>query len=199
LRFARTSLLVSNLWQDICSCVSTCAPLQLLRTHEPEACSDLLKRHSANHENDQPTTPAAKRRKTLPDIHRPRASRACQACADAKARCEGDRPCLRCQQKSIACEYPPSRSTEGLGQGEGHHRTGPPASGPQDCASTNLLNDPSSVVPPPGIDQMTDQRRSDIVDPHNVNGFQASNFHLPTPPFGPGGFVVRAIRPEKAN
>jgi len=80
--------------------------------------SDLLKRHAAKHNDPEQASSSAsstsKRRKTTSDGHRPRAQRACQACADAKARCEGDNPCLRCQQKSITCRYPRPRSTGGF-------------------------------------------------------------------------------------
>lgn len=78
--------------------------------------SDLLKRHAANHPPNEEELgsgsgdSASKRRKTLPNVNRPRAFQACRACAASKLRCEGSQPCYRCQEKSLACEYPQSRA-----------------------------------------------------------------------------------------
>lgn len=80
--------------------------------------SDLLKRHATIHGDvtSQPDAPPLKRRRTQPDVNRPRAQKACRPCAEAKARCEGDSPCLRCSQKGLDCQYHPSRSGEALGK-----------------------------------------------------------------------------------
>lgn len=75
---------------------------------------DLLKRHAATHGDaaTQSDDPPFKRRRTQTDLNRPRAQKACKPCAEAKARCEGNNPCLRCLQKSIFCEYVPPKVIE---------------------------------------------------------------------------------------
>lgn len=74
--------------------------------------SDLLKRHATTHDSaaTQSDSPPPKRRRTQADVNRPRAQKACRACAEAKARCEGGSPCARCSQKRIECEYIPNKS-----------------------------------------------------------------------------------------
>ena len=141
--------------------------------------------------------PAAKRRVTLPELHRLRALRACQTCADAKARCEGDRPCLRCQQKSILCEYPPSRANEDLGQHESRQPSVPHTIG-QDYNDADFVTEPERAVEAPAADQMTDQRRSSNINPNVSTEFQASDFHLPTSSiFNAGSSLLRASSLEK--
>ncbi|GAM86962.1 hypothetical protein ANO11243_049830 [Dothideomycetidae sp. 11243] len=83
------------------------APSLMSRT-DPFPQSDLLKRHAVTH-SERPQSAKRVRTTGTPPPRRNRASKACVACAEAKGRCEGGNPCLRCQQKRIACEYAPSR------------------------------------------------------------------------------------------
>ena len=75
--------------------------------------SDLLKRHAASHDVDEG---GVKRQRTS-ESGRTRVSQACAACAAAKLKCEQKKPCQRCQQKQISCDFPPAsnRSSERLG------------------------------------------------------------------------------------
>jgi hypothetical protein len=68
--------------------------------------SDLLKRHAASHDVDER---GGKRQRTSETPARPRVSQACAACAAAKLKCEQEKPCQRCQQKQIHCDFAPNR------------------------------------------------------------------------------------------
>lgn len=46
-------------------------------------------------------------------LTRPRVAQACMACAEAKLKCDTKKPCRRCQQKQIECEYSPARVRKG--------------------------------------------------------------------------------------
>lgn len=50
-----------------------------------------------------------KRHKSIANAHRPRAVQACRSCAEAKLRCDGSPPCLRCRERGFACEFPEPR------------------------------------------------------------------------------------------
>ncbi|KAH7156053.1 c6 zinc finger domain-containing protein [Dactylonectria macrodidyma] len=63
--------------------------------------ADLLKRHMQLHEEDG----SKRKRPRLVGPHQSRVSAACQACATAKVRCDDDKPCMRCQQLHIQCEF----------------------------------------------------------------------------------------------
>lgn len=86
--------------------------LQVFRplTDQRSTCRDLLKRHETNHSptrvaNTVGSGPPSKRHKPIANAHRPRAVQACRPCAEAKLRCDGAPPCLRCREKDIACEF----------------------------------------------------------------------------------------------
>lgn len=89
-----------------------------LRSHEnarPYQCSrcpkrfnraDLLTRHETTHDRDG----AAKDR---PFIRRnDRAAEACLNCAASKAKCEDQKPCSRCRNKSLTCQMPARRGNQ---------------------------------------------------------------------------------------
>ncbi|ROW10165.1 hypothetical protein VMCG_01857 [Cytospora schulzeri] len=60
---------------------------------------DLLTRHEATHDRNA--------RKSKPFIRRSdRAAKACEACASAKAKCDDQKPCGRCQSKKLICGSP---------------------------------------------------------------------------------------------
>ncbi|KAI5785165.1 C2H2 type zinc finger domain protein [Pyronema domesticum] len=64
--------------------------------------ADLLKRHFLNH--DENNENKRQRRTQLPTASG-RVTQACKACASAKLKCEEEKPCHRCQQKGLRCEY----------------------------------------------------------------------------------------------
>ena len=70
--------------------------------------SDLLKRHATCHDSDQG---GGKRQKSSPPP-RSRVAQACAACAAVKLKCDQKKPCKRCQQKQIVCEFPPARAQD---------------------------------------------------------------------------------------
>ncbi|KAH7122085.1 c6 zinc finger domain-containing protein [Dactylonectria estremocensis] len=63
--------------------------------------ADLLKRHMQLHEEYG----SNRKRPRLVGPYQSRVSEACQACAAAKVRCDDDKPCMRCQQLQIHCEF----------------------------------------------------------------------------------------------
>ncbi|KAK1988717.1 hypothetical protein LZ30DRAFT_744861 [Colletotrichum cereale] len=77
---------------------------------------DLLKRHVANHENDN--DPNKKRRRTDTSPGAGRVSHACRPCATARVKCEEVKPCTRCRNRNINCEY---SSTEAAGSAAAMH------------------------------------------------------------------------------
>jgi uncharacterized Zn-finger protein len=65
--------------------------------------ADLLKRHAANHENDNDAS--KKRRRTNTEPGAGRVSHACRSCATARVKCEEVKPCTRCRSRNLNCEY----------------------------------------------------------------------------------------------
>ncbi|KAK3497977.1 uncharacterized protein B0T23DRAFT_411236 [Neurospora hispaniola] len=63
--------------------------------------ADLLKRHRTNHQDDN----GAKRRRMNSSPGAGRVTHACQACAKARVKCEEAKPCTRCKNRGISCEY----------------------------------------------------------------------------------------------
>ncbi|KAK0731674.1 hypothetical protein B0H67DRAFT_82858 [Lasiosphaeris hirsuta] len=63
--------------------------------------ADLLKRHRANHQDDN----GAKRRRVNSSPGAGRVAHACQACAKARVKCEEMKPCTRCKNRGLSCEY----------------------------------------------------------------------------------------------
>jgi hypothetical protein len=65
--------------------------------------ADLLKRHAANHDSDSTT----KKRKIIggDSPSAGRVSHACRACATARVKCEEMKPCGRCRNRNITCEF----------------------------------------------------------------------------------------------
>lgn len=147
--------------------------------------SDLLKRHSTNHtsaeEGSNGIAPATTRRKTLPEIHRPRAERACQACADAKTRCEGDRPCFRYRQKSITCEYPLSRANEYPEYAEAQQLNTAQGNEGQVVAKVLIQNHTVEAAPTFLAHQMAETAADGTINSLESTGAQSVGFQLPTP------------------
>ncbi|CAJ2501732.1 Uu.00g045850.m01.CDS01 [Anthostomella pinea] len=65
--------------------------------------ADLLKRHTANHENDGDSS--KKRRRTDASPGAGRVSHACRPCAAARVKCEEAKPCTRCRNRNLTCEF----------------------------------------------------------------------------------------------
>lgn len=153
--------------------------------------SDLLKRHAAKHNDSEQasisTSSTSKRRKTLADAHRPRAQRACQTCADAKARCEGSNPCLRCQQKSIACRYPQPRSTGAPDPTQNILSRSQDSQDSQDEAQQQTQDHSPSLTRTSAPPQMAQTPRGDGMQPPDSTSAQPDGFQLAAPSmFVPG-------------
>lgn len=69
--------------------------------------ADLLKRHRGNHEDDAGGT---KRRRINSSPGAGRVAHACQACAKARVKCEEVKPCTRCRNRNLKCEYASSEA-----------------------------------------------------------------------------------------
>lgn len=69
--------------------------------------ADLLKRHRANHDDDGNGT---KRRRINSSPGAGRVAHACQACAKARVKCEESKPCTRCRNRNLTCEYASSEA-----------------------------------------------------------------------------------------
>ncbi|KAH9999580.1 hypothetical protein F4779DRAFT_605364 [Xylariaceae sp. FL0662B] len=70
--------------------------------------ADLVKRHTANHENDGDRTKKRRRADSSPGAGR--VSQACRPCAAARVKCEEIKPCSRCRNRQIDCEVAPSEA-----------------------------------------------------------------------------------------
>lgn len=62
---------------------------------------DLLKRHSAGHSHSQD----GKRKRTSSYSKNGRVSQACKACATSKLKCDEEKPCRRCRDRKLFCDY----------------------------------------------------------------------------------------------
>lgn len=62
---------------------------------------DLLKRHAAGHSHSQD----GKRRRTTSYSKNGRVSQACKACATSKLKCDEEKPCRRCRDRKLFCDY----------------------------------------------------------------------------------------------
>ncbi|KAJ5354329.1 hypothetical protein N7541_006893 [Penicillium brevicompactum] len=62
---------------------------------------DLLKRHAAGHAHDRDR----KRKRNSSVSKQSRVSQACKACASSKLKCDEDKPCRRCRERHIACDW----------------------------------------------------------------------------------------------
>ncbi|KAL5001012.1 hypothetical protein BDV10DRAFT_199585 [Aspergillus recurvatus] len=62
---------------------------------------DLLKRHAAGHSHSQD----GKRKRALSYSKSGRVSQACKACATSKLKCDEEKPCRRCRDRKLFCDY----------------------------------------------------------------------------------------------
>ncbi|KAL4945242.1 hypothetical protein BDV06DRAFT_231411 [Aspergillus oleicola] len=62
---------------------------------------DLLKRHAAGHSHAQDS----KRKRPTSYSKNGRVSQACKACATSKLKCDEEKPCRRCRDRKLFCEY----------------------------------------------------------------------------------------------
>ncbi|KAF7712303.1 Early growth response protein 1 [Penicillium ucsense] len=80
---------------------------------------DLLKRHATGHSHDRDR----KRKRASSLSKQGRVSQACKACASSKLKCDEEKPCRRCQERQLHCDWqeiipgsspePPKHSAEG--------------------------------------------------------------------------------------
>jgi hypothetical protein len=100
-RFTGAPISVRDVQSGIWPTVSSAIPMLRLGLETNGNCRDLLKRHAACHD---PENASAKKQKRQLNASS-RVFQACKACASAKLKCDDSKPCKRCQQKGIACQY----------------------------------------------------------------------------------------------
>ncbi|KAL4749105.1 hypothetical protein BDW72DRAFT_195146 [Aspergillus terricola var. indicus] len=74
---------------------------------------DLLKRHAAGHSHPQD----GKRRRTSSYSKNGRVSQACKACATSKLKCDEEKPCRRCRDRKLFCDYVDENAQDAEQQG----------------------------------------------------------------------------------
>ncbi|KAL4992698.1 hypothetical protein BDW68DRAFT_193083 [Aspergillus falconensis] len=81
---------------------------------------DLLKRHAAGHSHSQD----AKRKRTSSYSKNGRVSQACKACATSKLKCDEEKPCRRCRDRKLFCDYVDgsAQDTEQQGSNDEHEQ-----------------------------------------------------------------------------
>ncbi|KAI1639473.1 hypothetical protein F4809DRAFT_648556 [Biscogniauxia mediterranea] len=117
--------------------------------------ADLLKRHTANHENDGDTT--KKRRRVDASPGAGRVSHACRPCATARVKCEEIKPCTRCRNRNLNCESASSEAGSAAAMhllhlsANAHNNIGGPgpASNHSSESSPSMRQDQMQLVAPP--------------------------------------------------
>ncbi|KAL1965790.1 hypothetical protein VTN77DRAFT_5111 [Rasamsonia byssochlamydoides] len=61
---------------------------------------DLLKRHATGHQQRD-----GKRKRPASYVHASRVTQACTSCAASKLKCDEEKPCRRCRDRSLTCEW----------------------------------------------------------------------------------------------
>ena len=101
-------------------CITSSPSLHLLGPTK-SASSDLVKRHTAQHEARAVRNSAAGR---TPSSHLARrVVQACKACAASKLKCSDGKPCSRCVRRGVTCETDDAVSYANLGNGLDDLRT----------------------------------------------------------------------------
>ncbi|KAK2005127.1 hypothetical protein LX36DRAFT_676499 [Colletotrichum falcatum] len=122
---------------------------------------DLLKRHVANHDNDNDPNKKRRRADTSPGAGR--VSHACRACATARVKCEEVKPCTRCRNRNLNCEYSSTEAGSAAAMhllhlsGNSHTTTSAPGSLTTSPSQSTYDSSPSAVyqqhpqhaIPPP--------------------------------------------------
>lgn len=85
--------------------------------------ADLLKRHRTNHDDDSNGT---KRRRINSSPGAGRVAHACVACARARVKCEELKPCTRCRNRGMDCEYASTEAGSAAAMHLMHLATGAP-------------------------------------------------------------------------
>ncbi|CEJ54909.1 hypothetical protein PMG11_01196 [Penicillium brasilianum] len=62
---------------------------------------DLLKRHATGHTHDRDR----KRKRSSSVAKQSRVSQACKACASSKLKCDEEKPCRRCRERNLHCDW----------------------------------------------------------------------------------------------
>lgn len=63
--------------------------------------SDLLKRHATGHAHDKDR----KRKRSSSVAKQSRVSQACKTCASSKLKCDEEKPCRRCRERNLHCDW----------------------------------------------------------------------------------------------
>ncbi|KAI0600176.1 hypothetical protein F4775DRAFT_546523 [Biscogniauxia sp. FL1348] len=116
--------------------------------------ADLLKRHTANHENDGDST--KKRRRVDASPGAGRVSHACRPCATARVKCEEIKPCTRCRNRNLNCESTSSEAGSAAAMhllhlsANAHNNIGGPgsASNHSSESSPSVRQDQMQLAPP---------------------------------------------------
>ncbi|KAI9930238.1 hypothetical protein MW887_012050 [Aspergillus wentii] len=72
---------------------------------------DLMKRHAAGHSQER----EGKRKRPPSYSKNGRVSQACKACATSKLKCDEEKPCHRCRERNLICDWPQEQGQSPLG------------------------------------------------------------------------------------
>lgn len=106
--------------------------------------ADLLKRHRNNHADDG-NSGKKRRFNAIPGASR--VSHACQACAKARVKCEDSKPCTRCRQRNLTCEYASVEASNAAAMHLMHLSSSQSLSPPAPMATANQTN----IATPPSF------------------------------------------------
>ncbi|TDZ54853.1 Early growth response protein 1 [Colletotrichum trifolii] len=161
---------------------------------------DLLKRHVTNHENDN--DPNKKRRRTDTSPGAGRVSHACRPCATARVKCEEVKPCTRCRNRNLNCEYSSTEAGSAAAMhllhlsGNNQQPTSTPGSLATSPSQSAYDSSPSAAYQQGPPQQHTGLHRTDL-NSHLSAGHhvKTESVQLPTPDNGiesaqPGGVPV---------
>jgi ribosomal protein L37AE/L43A len=102
---ANAAILIQSTWRDISKHILWANDLLAHFVERRFARAHLLKRHADNHVPDEPSDGPEKRRRVTSLSTQGRVSHACRTCANARVGREELKPCTRCKNRDIRCEY----------------------------------------------------------------------------------------------
>ncbi|KAL3471864.1 hypothetical protein BJX99DRAFT_250148 [Aspergillus californicus] len=112
---------------------------------------DLLKRHAAGHSHSQ----EGKRKRPSPYAKNGRVSQACKACATSKLKCDEEKPCRRCRDRKLFCDWHEAANDLGEQLGSTDEQMDEleedqysPIESPQPSFSSSLQPDLNAIVTP---------------------------------------------------
>lgn len=126
--------------------------------------ADLLKRHHANHDNDNDAT--KKRRRINAEPGAGRVSHACRACAAARVKCEEAKPCTRCRSRNLTCEYASTEAGSAAAMHLLHLSSNARSSTSAEASSSSPRPTPSQASSPPSPYHPRPRLHSHLQQPH---------------------------------